>query len=137
MTQTRTRRTKTRKMRIGSKAALGVLICVFAAQAGSKKKVVEPYAVVGGTVFREPGLAFPEAQVTLIPDPEAGQPPSTVKKLTAVSDRRGEFAFRVPVTAMRYTVRAVAKGYTAQEKSVSVEGEERVDATLTLKPESK
>jgi len=124
-------------MRSGSRAGLILLLCAFAAAAGSKKKAAEPYAVVGGTVFRDPGLAFPEAQVTLTSDPEAGQAPSIVKKLTAVSDQRGEFAFRVPVTAMRYTIRAVAKGYAPQQKSVSVEGEQRVDATFTLEPESK
>jgi Carboxypeptidase regulatory-like domain len=124
-------------MRTGSKLGLILLLCALGADAGSKKKVPEVYAVVGGTVFRDPGLALPEVQVTLTPDPEPGQPASIIKKLTAISDRRGEFAFRVPVTAMRYTIRAVAKGYGPQQKSVSVEGEQRVDATLTLQPESK
>lgn len=124
-------------MRSGSRAALVLVLCALTAGAAGKKKVAEPYAVVGGTVFRDPGLAFPDVQITLTPDPAAGQNPSIVKKLTAVSDRRGEFAFRVPVTAMRFTVRAAIKGYVPQQKSVTVEGEQRVDATFTLEPESK
>lgn len=131
---------KKRMTRSGSSALLILLVgCIGAEAAGAAKKKagVEPYAVVGGTVFRDPGLAFPDAQVTLTPDPAPGQPASPIKKLSAISDRRGEFAFRVPVTAMRYTIRASAKGYTPQQRTVSVEGEQRVDATFTLEPESK
>jgi len=135
-------RTKTRKMRIGSKLSLFFLLAILSAPAGEKKKALGPYALVGGTVFRDPGFALPDAQITLIPDPESTQTSAPadnalIKKMTALSDARGEFVFRVPVAPMRYTVRAAAKGYSPQEKSVSVEGEQRVDATFTLQPESK
>ena len=122
-------------MKPGSKSVLLCLLFALTALAGEKKRVSEPYAVIGGTVFREPGFALPGAQATLsIAKDEA---PSKIKKLTAISDLRGEFAFRVPTAAMEYTIRVTCKGYAPQQKQVSVEGEQRVDATFTLSPESK
>lgn len=91
--------------------------------------------MVGGTVFREPGFALPGAQVTLSAGSDGAQ--SNIKKSTAITDARGEFAFRVPTAGRQYTVRATSKGYSSQQKQVSVEGEQRVDATFTLSPESK
>ena len=127
-----------RTRRSGSSVLIFLLLFALAAVAGGKRKVAPgPYAIVGGTVFHEPGLALPGAQVTLTPDPEPGQEPSPIKKFTAGTDSRGEFAFRVPTSAMRYQVRAASKGYAPQQKSVSVEGEQRVDVTFNLSTESK
>jgi len=122
--------------RIGSSLVLlaALLLAAFAAE---KRKTVEPYALVAGTVFREPGFALPGAVVTVVPKPEEGQTQVKIKKLQAVSDARGEFALRVPPVAMRYTVRVTAKGYQSAEKEVSVRGEERTDATFELRLESK
>ena len=122
-------------IRLRSKFVFLGLLCALTAAAGDKKKASEPSALVGGTVFREPGFALPGAQVTL--SIATRQAPPNIKKLTAISDLRGEFAFRVPTAAMQYTVRVTCKGYSAQQKQVSVEGEQRVDATFTLSPESK
>jgi hypothetical protein len=38
---------------------------------------------------------------------------------------------------MHYTVRAAAKGYRDEEKSIDVEGEARIDVTFSLHEESK
>jgi hypothetical protein len=114
-------------------AILFVLPCVFA----EKKKAAEPYGIVAGTVFHEPGFSLAGAEVTLVADPEAGSPPARFKKQEAITGGRGEFAFRVPVTAMRYALHAKAHGYTPQDKSVSIEGEQRVEVTFLLAPESK
>lgn len=105
--------------------------------AAKKKAPPEHYGLVAGTIFRDPGFALPGAEVTLIPDPASGQAEPMIKKLTASSDSRGEFVFRVPTAAMRYTVHVSLKGYAPQQKTVSIEGEQRVDATFTLQPESK
>jgi hypothetical protein len=86
-----------------------------------------------GTVFRDPGFALPNAGVTLTlqGDPKA-------KKLQqAITSPRGEFAFRVPPTPATYVVRASLKGFQAESKEAMVSGEERVEVTLTLTPESK
>lgn len=120
-------------MNLGSKIVCLCLICAFGAAASGKKKAPEPYSLVGGTVFREPGFALPGAEVTLS---VFGDAEPNIKKSTATSDSRGEFVFRVPTAAKRYLVQVTHKGYSPQQKQVSVEGEQRVDATFTLIPES-
>lgn len=89
------------------------------------------YAVVAGTVFQDDGRLLRGAQVTLRPDPEDGPPPKG-KPLTAATDQRGEFAFRLPAGAMRYNLSVKALGFRAQEKIVSVSGDERVDVFFRL-----
>lgn len=92
--------------------------------------------MVSGTVFRDPGFAFPGAQVTLT---SVDQPAGDAKPIRerVISDDRGEFAFRVPPVEMHYKVSVAAKGFQPQEKSVEIRGEEQVDATFMLEPESK
>ncbi len=102
-----------------------------------KRKQAEPYGLVGGTVFREPGFALAGAEVTIVADPESGPAPAGWKKQQAATGGRGEFAFRVPVQPMRYALHAQAKGYGPQDKQVSIEGEKRVEVTFLLAPESK
>ncbi len=104
--------------------------------AADKPKKQESYSVVAGTVFRESGLSLPGASVTLAPENEAGAK-VRVKKLTATSDGRGEFAFRVPAVAAKYVVQATMKGYSSETKTVFVSAEERIDVTLSLREESK
>jgi len=126
------------RRRIGSSVLL-VLAVSFAAAAHADKrhKAEEPYAIAGGTVFRESGYAMPGAEVTITPDPQPGQAAVKMRNSKATSDARGEFAFRVPVTAMRYTVEAHMKGFESQHKSVDIEGEQRMDVTLILPAVSK
>lgn len=89
---------------------------------------------MGGTVFRESGLALPGAEVTLAADAEnAGQKKGKPQK--QITDARGEFAFRVPSEPRRYTVTATAKHFQSREKTIAIQGYERTDVTLTL-PES-
>jgi hypothetical protein len=107
------------------------------ASAGKKKALPEAYGLVSVSVFHEPGLAMPEAEVTLAPAPAAGETPGKVKKLEGTTDSRGEYVFRVPATTATYVVRAKAKGYRAEEKPVTVHGEERADVTFMLHEESK
>lgn len=102
-----------------------------------------PYAVIGGTVFRESGFSLAGATVTLAPQEPAareGEPQPRkrkFRKLEAVSDARGEFAFRVPPEPGTYVVTASMKGFQPAAKDVSVSGEERMDVTLVLAQESK
>ena len=101
--------------------------------AGDKKKAAEPYAIVAGTVFREPGFALPDANVVLMlrGDPKAR------KLQQAVTGFRGEFAFRVAPAPATYVVKASLKGFHPEEKEAAIGGEERVEVTLVLAPESK
>ena len=114
----------TRRMPMLLTAAAAVVLSLTAA----------PYAVVAGTVFRDDGRVLSGAQVTVRPAPE-GQPPPKTKPLTGVTDQRGEFAFRVPTTPMRYTVSVKAKGFRPQEKSAEINADERVDLFFRLEPE--
>jgi hypothetical protein len=128
---------KRRKRRTGISLLLSMIAILPQAQAGGKKTEPESYALVSGTVFRDPGFALPNVTVTLTPNPPHEASPGKIRKLQTVSNSRGEFVFRVPPTTMRYTVRAVAKGYREEEKSVEVQGETRVEVTLSLHEESK
>ncbi len=95
-----------------------------------------PKAVIAGTVFRDPGFAFPRVEVTLSPL----ELPSGVKKfkpLRLFSDARGEFAFYVPAGEARYRISAAAAGFSPEEKTVAISAGERVDVYLTLKPKAR
>jgi len=129
-----------RKKRSGVSAALALFIFTFLpahSHAAKKKAVPEAYALISGTVFQEAGYALPEAEITLIPDPNADNTSGKLKKMQSISDARGEFVFRVPQAYMQYIVKVKAKGYQVQEKSATVQGDERVDVTFQLQPESK
>ncbi len=119
---------------VAALAAVCVLLSVTLGFAGDKKPKPgqEPFALIAGSVFREPGYALPEAKVVLIlKDAPKG------KKLETVTSPRGEFTFRVPPTAATYIVKASLKGFHSEEKEAVVIGEDRVDVTFVLVPESK
>jgi hypothetical protein len=132
-----------RKKGIGIRAlgrlrlAAAVLACILPVQAARKKSLQETYSLIAGTVFSAKGYALPDADVVLAPDPQPDSVPLKLKKLQAVSDSRGEFAFRVPPGAMHYVISASAKGYRAAQKTVVLQGDDRVDVTFQLDPESK
>ncbi len=94
----------------------------------------ENLGLLSGTVFHSSGLSLPGAKVTATAedDPKA--------KFETLSDRRGEFAFRAPAgnepgTARKYTVRAEAKGFKPEQKSVDVYLGQRTNINLLLSPE--
>ncbi len=130
-------RRRKRRKRIGISLLLLATAFFLPAEAAKKKAVLEPYALLAGTVFRETGFSLPNAEIVVIPDPLPDATPLKVKKLQTVSDARGEFALRLPAANMRYTVKVSAKGYRSEEKSVTVQGEDRLDVTFQLHEESK
>ena len=128
------KRTTKRKTRNGTSVLLLlVLAAAMAPTAYARGRAKGPvaYAVVAGTVFRDPGFVVPSAKVTL----RAGS--GQFKPMKAVTDARGEFAFRVPPLPMHYTLSVEAKGLGPMEKPAEIRGEERVDVTFQLLPESK
>jgi hypothetical protein len=131
------RRRRRKKKRIGISLWLALIAVLSPAQAARKKTEPDSYAVVSGTVFRDPGFALPNATVTLTPAPSQAAPPAKLKKQQTVCNARGEFVFRVPPVSMHYTVRAAAKGFRDDEKPIDVEGETRVEVTFSLHAESK
>lgn len=136
------RKKKKRKKRIGISLIGSSLVLLLAAllplgAAGKKKPALDTYAIISGSVFQEAGYALPDAAVTLIAEPASGSAPVKSQKMEAVSDARGEFIFRVPPGPMNYGIVVAAKGYQRLRKSVTVEGQERVEVTLQLERESK
>jgi hypothetical protein len=132
-TQTRKKTTKKKtRTRIGTRPLLLLallLLCFFGASAADKQK---SYAVVAGTVFREPGFTLPGAEVVL----RMTTPPAGVKHpkpLTVRSDGRGEYAFHVPPGRAEYSVSVKADGFVGEEKPAKIESEERVDIYFTLR----
>jgi hypothetical protein len=94
-------------------------------------KAEAPHAVVAGTVFRDPGFAQPGATVSLARKDQPG------KKLDQVeSNYRGEFSFHVPPGPATYVVTATLKGFKPERQEFEISGEEQVNATLLLIPES-
>jgi hypothetical protein len=127
--------TTKRRRRIGSSAAL-LLALVLPLFAAYKNKSAGPQAAIAGTVFRDPGFAFPGVDVTLVslPGPDSHDKPAKHK---AVTTPRGEFLFHVPAVESHFRVSVAAKGYAPQQKDVEIRGEERVDLSFLLEPESK
>ncbi len=121
--------------RIGSSLILALTLAL-SSLAHAQRRVEAPHAVVAGTVFHEPGFALAGAHVVLTSIPDAASP---AKPLTqkAITGQRGEFAFRLPPTEAHYRISVSAKHFIPQEKSVEVRGEEQVEATFLLEPESK
>lgn len=130
-----------RKKRIGISAALvaGLLMATFLspAIAAKKKSAQDTPAIVSGSVFDDRGYALPDANVTLMSGAQTGDAKGKEKPREAVSDARGEFVFHVPAGPMRYTVTVEAKGFQSQQKSVTVEDQERIEVTFQLEPLSK
>ena len=90
-----------------------------------------PYALVAGTVFRDPGFMQAGAKVVLALE---SQPNKKLQEQT--SSPQGEFAFRVKPVANRYIVTATLKGFEVARKTVEITGQEEIRATLMLVPES-
>lgn len=112
---------------------LGPVLMPEIAEARGKggRKQEERFGVVAGTVFQESGFALSGARVTLTPEGN-GDDASPVKPQESITDRRGEFAFRVPAGSMRYTVKVEAKNWAPAQKSVEVEWNQRVDLSFRL-----
>ena len=96
------------------------------------RKEGEPYAVIAGTVFRDPGFAQSGASVVL-----ALKSAPTKKLLQVISSPRGEFSFRVPAGPNSYLITATLKGFQTAHQEIEIQGQEQINATLLLVAESK
>ena len=124
-------------MRRKSNTAAGLLLlpvwlwAIGLSAQGTRQKSA-PYAIVAGTVFRDPGFAQPGASVVL-----ALKSAPTKKLLQVTSSPRGEFSFRVPAGPNTYVVTATLKGFQTAGQEIEIQGQEQINATLLLVPESK
>ncbi len=110
----------------------GLVLAPATLDAQGTPKPGEPYALVGGTVFYDPGFSLPGAKVILS---LKSNPKKKLQEQT--SSPRGEFAFRVPPGENVWLVMASHKGFVTGQKEVEITGQEQIHATLTLVPESK
>lgn len=85
--------------------------------------------LVFGTVFTEKGFALPGAEVRVR---RAGERKT---RWEARSDRRGEFAVRVPRGA-EYEMRVAAAGYQEQTRKIDARTGNREDLVFRLPPAS-
>jgi hypothetical protein len=97
-----------------------------------KQKTQPEYAILAGTVFRDPGFAQSGATVVL----SAKSAPER-KLQQQVSDARGEFSFHVPPGPQTYIVTATLKGFKLASQELEIAATEQINATLLLVPESK
>ena len=109
---------------------LVVRVSSLGAAPAQEKHKEKPYALIFGTVFGPDarGVAGVKVKIRRSDQKKA--------KWELYSDRRGEFAQRVPAGKADYVVWADLKGpkdQSRQEVTVHVENEERVDIGLHLK----
>ena len=109
-----------------------VFLSAHSLPAQGNKQKSEPQAVIAGTVFRDPGFAQSGASVILA---LKSKPARKVQQ--QISSPRGEFIFRVPQGPTTYLVTATLKGFQTAHQEIEIQGEEQVNATLLLVPESK
>src|SRR5436853_211997 len=84
------------------------------------------------TGFTSDGRPGPSAKITIVrSDIETKQQKKSQKE--AISDRLGEFAFRMDVGHAKFHLSVEAHGFPKQEKEVEVAGDERADISVVLK----
>lgn len=117
-------------MRVRPAAALllllGLALLQAAPAAASDKPLKKDFALIFGTVYTPQGRSAVGVKVRV--QREGDKKP----KWQLVSDRRGEFALRVPAGKADYLVWADRKGKRVADTKVHVEYDERVDIGLHL-----
>jgi hypothetical protein len=108
-------------------------VSVASAEKKNKAKAQVAFALIAGTVYRPPGFALPGAAVVISPEkPEVNG--IKLRKEQVSTDARGEWAIRVPPVPATWRVDVKIEGYRPEQKSVSVDGEQRVDVSIVLEP---
>jgi uncharacterized GH25 family protein len=90
------------------------------------------YSLIKGTVFTAHGRPVQGAKVVIVRnDVDAKLQKKSRKEI--LSDRNGEFAFRMDVGPAKFRLTAEVKGLQTAEKEIEVSGDERVDVSVVLK----
>jgi len=92
-----------------------------------KKSAHENDFLLFGTVFTEPGFALPGAAIRV------RRADKKKARWEARSDRRGEFAVRVPVGA-EYEMTVTATGYQRETRKIDAKTGNRADLVFRLSP---
>jgi len=105
------------------------ILCLFVA---NSLFAVTNFSLIKGTVFTPDGRPVPGAKITIVRSGiEAKEQKKSRKE--AISDRLGEFAFRMDVGPAKFHLSVEAQGFPKQEKEVEVAGDERADISFVLK----
>lgn len=103
---------------------LAILLCPTALPAEKNKD--DSHALLMGSVFTADGLSLPGIKVSV------KRKDDKKPRWRAVSDRRGEFALRLPPGAETYEVTTKSKEFESQTKTVEFRDGERVDVFFRL-----
>ena len=128
---------RSKSLGLWAAAALAALILFSRAPAPAvaedEPKQVQPFALLKGSCFDQRGFSLPgvAVQVTLPPG-ENGK--KKEKRWRMQSDRRGEFAVRLPAGERTVVVTASKKGYRKTEKSVQFYADELQHVVIQMKP---
>lgn len=116
-------------------AVVVLLLCPAFAEAKKDKVKAQPnsFALIAGTVYRPPGFAFPKVPVKLVPEQDTFGGVK-LKKVTVLTDARGEWAVRVPPVPAKWLINVDVDKYRPEQRFVSITGEHRVDLSITLEP---
>lgn len=107
-------------------------LCVLCLFVANSLVAQTNFSLIKGTVFSSEGRPVAGAKVTIARvDVEPKQQKKSRKE--AVSDRMGEFAFRMDVGPAKFHVAVEAQGFAKQEKDIEVAGDERADFSVVLK----
>jgi carboxypeptidase family protein len=109
-----------------------VAVCVLCVFCGYSAFTQANYSLIKGTVFTAEGRSFAGAKVTVI-RADIDEKQQKKSRREAVSDRLGEFAFRLAVGPAKFHLTVEAPGFPKQEKDVQISGDERTDVTIILK----
>ena len=116
--------------------------CVWApgtALPGDEKdesKKDQPFALLKGSCFDQRGFSLPGVAIQVrLPPEEDGKKKG--KRWRMQSDRRGEFAIRLPAGEQTVVVTASKKGYRKTEESVQFYADELQHIVIQMKPVAK
>jgi hypothetical protein len=105
-----------------------MLLLITAAETVAQK----PYSLIKGTVFTAQGQPVPGAKITVTrTDVDPKQQKKSQRQ--AISDRLGEFAFRLDTGPAKFHLTVEAKGFMVQESDVEISYDERTDISVVLK----
>lgn len=108
-------------------ACLAALALIPAVSTGQNKKPQPAYCLLYGNVFTEDGHLFEGAEVHI------RRARDKKPKWETYSDRRGEFAVRVPPEG-DYVVEVKAKGFATQTRTMTAQVNARLDMVFHMTP---
>lgn len=102
---------------------------------GDKRKQVQSFALLKGSCFDPRGLSLPGVAI-LVTLPPKETKKKKGKQWRMVSDRRGEFAVRLPSGERTFVITAKKNGFEPSEKSVQFHYDEQKHVVIRMRPVS-